>query len=286
MAYPSNGVIYVKAERLVPAVLRALSVVLVRIARSTQRLGLRRRDDQRHLRHRPDDRDPERPHRHRRRHPRPGRGRHARPHRRRLRARRARHQRLLRSRRRPTTPTCNNMATGDRRDRRRDPHPAALGHRRPLLLRKPDRHADGQRHDRAEVPRRRSARTAAARCVHGYLKDYQYDPRLAFRSPPHFLDPVKSAWHVHALHRAGARGQARRGLVRRRTSVQRAAMGSRPHRRGRSTGCNQPSSSAAQGQTTREGGTQSHGPRYTRKPGCGTGGERGGAGRKSSPRRT
>ena len=33
--------------------------------------------------------------------------------------------------------------------------------------------------------------------VHGFLKDYAYDPRLAFRSPPHFLDPVKSAWHVH-----------------------------------------------------------------------------------------
>jgi type II secretory pathway pseudopilin PulG len=33
--------------------------------------------------------------------------------------------------------------------------------------------------------------------VHGFLKDYSYDPRLAFRSPPHFLDPVKSAWHVH-----------------------------------------------------------------------------------------
>jgi Tfp pilus assembly protein PilX len=33
--------------------------------------------------------------------------------------------------------------------------------------------------------------------VHGFLKDYVYDPRLAFRSPPHFLDPVKSAWHVH-----------------------------------------------------------------------------------------
>jgi type II secretory pathway pseudopilin PulG len=31
----------------------------------------------------------------------------------------------------------------------------------------------------------------------GYVKAYSYDNRLAFRSPPHFLDPVKSAWHIH-----------------------------------------------------------------------------------------
>jgi Tfp pilus assembly protein PilX len=30
----------------------------------------------------------------------------------------------------------------------------------------------------------------------GYVKDYQYDPRLQFRAPPHFLDPVESAWRV------------------------------------------------------------------------------------------
>ena len=45
-----------QGQRLVPAVLRALPVVLL-VERSTQRLGLRRREDQRHLRHRPDDRD-------------------------------------------------------------------------------------------------------------------------------------------------------------------------------------------------------------------------------------
>lgn len=28
----------------------------------------------------------------------------------------------------------------------------------------------------------------------GFLKDYNYDSRLAFKGPPHFLDPVKSAW--------------------------------------------------------------------------------------------
>ncbi len=30
----------------------------------------------------------------------------------------------------------------------------------------------------------------------GYLKDYNYDDRLRFVTPPHFLDPVESAWHV------------------------------------------------------------------------------------------
>jgi type II secretory pathway pseudopilin PulG len=28
----------------------------------------------------------------------------------------------------------------------------------------------------------------------GFVKDYNYDSRLAFKGPPHFLDPVKSAW--------------------------------------------------------------------------------------------
>jgi type II secretory pathway pseudopilin PulG len=28
----------------------------------------------------------------------------------------------------------------------------------------------------------------------GFLKNYNYDERLAFKGPPHFLDPVKSAW--------------------------------------------------------------------------------------------
>ena len=30
----------------------------------------------------------------------------------------------------------------------------------------------------------------------GYIKDYQYDERLRFRSPPHFLDPVQAAWRI------------------------------------------------------------------------------------------
>jgi len=30
----------------------------------------------------------------------------------------------------------------------------------------------------------------------GYLKDYNYDDRLRLRQPPHFLDPVQSAWRI------------------------------------------------------------------------------------------
>jgi len=35
--------------------------------------------------------------------------------------------------------------------------------------------------------------------VSGYEKDYKYDPRLEFVSPPHFLDPVQSAWSVRSV---------------------------------------------------------------------------------------
>jgi hypothetical protein len=30
----------------------------------------------------------------------------------------------------------------------------------------------------------------------GFLKDYNYDDRLRYLEPPHFLDPVEAAWHV------------------------------------------------------------------------------------------
>jgi hypothetical protein len=32
--------------------------------------------------------------------------------------------------------------------------------------------------------------------VSGYSKRYVYDDRLRYISPPHFLDPIESAWHV------------------------------------------------------------------------------------------
>ena len=40
-------------------------------------------------------------------------------------------------------------------------------------------------------------RSSGGAAINGYIKKYTYDDRLRFRSPPHFLDPVKSAWHVH-----------------------------------------------------------------------------------------
>jgi hypothetical protein len=32
--------------------------------------------------------------------------------------------------------------------------------------------------------------------THGYTKDYNYDDRLRYRSPPYFLDPISAAWRV------------------------------------------------------------------------------------------
>jgi hypothetical protein len=32
--------------------------------------------------------------------------------------------------------------------------------------------------------------------VNGYRKNYNYDDRMSLRSPPHFLDPVQSAWRI------------------------------------------------------------------------------------------
>jgi hypothetical protein len=44
--------------------------------------------------------------------------------------------------------------------------------------------------------------------VTGYVKDYQYDDRLAYRSPPNFLDPVQSAWRIaRYTEQAPARGK-------------------------------------------------------------------------------
>jgi hypothetical protein len=30
----------------------------------------------------------------------------------------------------------------------------------------------------------------------GYAKDYNYDDRLKYRSPPNFLDPVETRWDI------------------------------------------------------------------------------------------
>lgn len=33
----------------------------------------------------------------------------------------------------------------------------------------------------------------------GYIKDYSYDNRLKYRSPPHFLDPVQAQWRIQTF---------------------------------------------------------------------------------------
>ena len=38
--------------------------------------------------------------------------------------------------------------------------------------------------------------TGGATISTGYVKNYNYDDRMRFRSPPHFLDPVQAAWRV------------------------------------------------------------------------------------------
>jgi hypothetical protein len=96
----------------------------------------------------------------------------------------------------PNDPTCNNMATGDRRI---DAAILTLQHSVTV-----DRYYCGNPIGKltingmiAQKFRGAVGKNSGGSVVHGFLKDYAYDPRLAFRSPPHFLDPVKSAWHVH-----------------------------------------------------------------------------------------
>jgi hypothetical protein len=38
--------------------------------------------------------------------------------------------------------------------------------------------------------------TGAGTRIHGYAKNYNYDDRLRYRSPPYFLEPVKAAWKI------------------------------------------------------------------------------------------
>jgi Tfp pilus assembly protein PilX len=96
----------------------------------------------------------------------------------------------------PTDPDCDNVATGDRRI---DAAILTLLHSFTV-----DRYYCGNPIGKLTVNgmiaqkfRGAVGKNSGGSVVHGYLKDYSYDPRLAFRSPPHFLDPVKSAWHIH-----------------------------------------------------------------------------------------
>ena len=50
------------------------------------------------------------------------------------------------------------------------------------------------RRDRPELPRHR--RQDRRRTGHGYIKNYEYDDRLATDEPPYFLAPLKAGWKV------------------------------------------------------------------------------------------
>jgi Tfp pilus assembly protein PilX len=96
----------------------------------------------------------------------------------------------------PSDPDCDNVVTGDRRV---DAAILTLLHSVTV-----DRYYCGNPIGKltingmiAQKFRGAVGKNSGGSVVHGFLKDYSYDPRLAFRSPPHFLDPVKSAWHVH-----------------------------------------------------------------------------------------
>ena len=42
--------------------------------------------------------------------------------------------------------------------------------------------------------------TGAAASITGYpVKDYSYDTKLKYRSPPYFLDPVQAQWRVQTF---------------------------------------------------------------------------------------
>ena len=61
------------------------------------------------------------------------------------------------------------------------------------------RHADRDGRDRPEVPRTGRHRHGDA-VASGYLKNYWYDDRFRYRSPPYFLTPVDAAWDVVRVH--------------------------------------------------------------------------------------
>jgi hypothetical protein len=40
------------------------------------------------------------------------------------------------------------------------------------------------------------AQSSGSSITTGYLKNYNYDDRLKFRSPPNFLDPTTTSWQI------------------------------------------------------------------------------------------
>ena len=187
----------------------------------------------------------------------------------------------------PNDPTCNNMATGDRRI---DAAILTLLHSVTV-----DRYYCGNPIGKltingmiAQKFRGAVGKNSGGSVVHGFLKDYAYDPRLAFRSPPHFLDPVKSAWHVHRYTEQEPVGQIGRGpVVRRRTSVQRGGHGVKtPSGRVDHRGVISRLLRRPKGKPSARTGRKATDLGISRKPGCGTEANEEEPALKSSPRRT
>ena len=42
----------------------------------------------------------------------------------------------------------------------------------------------------------RGAVGTSGSAARGFIKDYNYDDRLRYRSPPYFLEPIAASWHV------------------------------------------------------------------------------------------
>ena len=87
----------------------------------------------------------------------------------------------------------------ERPDRRRDHVAAALVHRRQLRTAASSRRSPSTARS-CRSTAARSARAAAARTRTGFLKDYWYDDRLRYRSPPYFLNPLEASWDVGDSH--------------------------------------------------------------------------------------
>ena len=98
-------------------------------------------------------------------------------------------------------------ADEDRPHRRRHPLARALVHGRQLRLRQQARQLS---RSTARSPRSTAARSARP-AARGFTKDYNYDDRLRYRSPPYFLEPIAASWHVDPLERAGPAALARGG---------------------------------------------------------------------------
>jgi hypothetical protein len=48
----------------------------------------------------------------------------------------------------------------------------------------------------AQLYRGAVGQTSNGTPIHGYAKDYHYDERLKYQTPPYFLQPVAASWHV------------------------------------------------------------------------------------------